>query len=33
LSQRLFLRSVGEKAEVTDTHETIGQDVKQEATD
>ena len=33
LSQRLFFGSVGEKAEVTDAHEAIGQDVEQEAAD
>jgi len=27
----MFFGSVGEKAEVADTHETIGQDVEQEA--
>ena len=33
MSEGLFLSSVGEKAEVTDAHEAIGEDVKQEATD
>jgi hypothetical protein len=31
LSQRFFFRTVGDKAEVTDTHEAIGQDMEQEA--
>jgi len=29
----VFFGSVGEKAEVTDTHDAIGQDVEQEAAD
>ncbi len=29
----MFLGAVGEKAEMTDTHEAIGQDVEQEAAD
>ena len=29
----MFFGAVGEKAEVTDAHETIGQDVEQEAAD
>jgi hypothetical protein len=29
----VFFGSVGEKAEVTDAHETIGQDVEREAAD
>jgi len=33
LSQGAFLGSIGEKAEVADAHEAVGQDVKQEATD
>ena len=32
-AQGLFLRSVGQKAEVTNTHEAVGQDVEQEAAD
>ena len=33
MSQGLLLRSVSQKAEVTDAHEAIGQDVKQKAAD
>ena len=33
LSQGLFFRAVGEKAEVTDAHEAIGQNVEEEAAD
>src|SRR5712691_5862371 len=33
LRDSLLLGAIGEKAEVTDAHEPIGQDVKQEATD
>jgi len=33
LRQQVFFRAVGEKAEVTDAHEAIGQDVEQEAAD
>ena len=33
LSEGLFFRAVGQKAEVTDAHEAIGQDVEQEAAD
>jgi len=33
LSERQFFRAVGQQAEVADTHEALGQDVKQEATD
>ena len=33
LSEGLFFGSVGQKAEVTDAHEAIGQDVEQEAAD
>jgi len=33
LSQSLFLRSVGQKAEVTDAHEAVRQDVEEEAAD
>jgi len=33
LSQGLLLGSVSQKAEVTDAHEAIGQDVKQKAAD
>ena len=33
LSERLFFRAVGQKAEVTDAHEALGQDVKQKAAD
>jgi hypothetical protein len=31
--ESVFFGSVGEKAEVTDAHETIGQDVEREAAD
>ena len=33
MSEGLFLSSVGEKAEVADAHEPVGQDVEQEAAD
>ena len=33
LSEGLFLGAVSQEAEVTDAHETIGQDVEQEAAD
>jgi len=33
LRESVFFGAVGEKAEVTDAHETIGQDVEQEAAD
>ena len=33
MRQRLFFRAVSQKAKVTDAHETIGQDVEQEAAD
>ena len=33
MRESMFLGAVGEKAEVADTHEAIGQDVKQEAAD
>ena len=33
IERGLVFRTVGEKAEVTDAHETVGQDVKQEAAD
>ena len=33
LSKGLFFRAVGQKAEVTDAHEAIGQDVEQKAAD
>ena len=33
MSERLLLGAVSQEAEVTDTHETIGQDVEQEAAD
>jgi|SRR5687768_2677957 len=33
LRQHLFFRAVGQKAKVTDAHEAIGQNVKQEAAD
>ena len=33
MSERQFFRAVGQQAEVADTHEALGQDVKQEATD
>jgi hypothetical protein len=33
LGESLLLGSVGEEAEVTDAHETVGQDMKQKAAD
>jgi len=33
LSEGLFFGSVGQKAEVTDAHETVGQDVEQKPAD
>jgi hypothetical protein len=33
LRERVFLGAVGEKAEVANTHEAIGQDMEQEAAD
>ena len=33
MSEGLFFRSVGQKAEVTDSHEAVGQHVKKKSTD